>query len=121
MPSSNGAMQNDVFQMGPGTLRSAIKTARAYVYEFRILLPACDHVAYKIHMVRYLCSISRAELHRPIQTKVRERCCNLLPEAQHGVILLKVRAPCESSLHARSSNVSIQTSTFVNTAACSPV
>ena len=59
-------------------------------------------------MVSYLCSISRAELHRPIQAKVRERCRKLLPEAQHGIMLLKVRAPCESSLHASSSIVSIQ-------------
>ena len=93
MASRNGAMQTSVFQMGPGTLRSAVNPARACVYPFRNLLPACDHVADAAHMVLYPCSISRAELHRPIQAKVRERCRELLPEAQHGVMLLKVRVP----------------------------
>ena len=100
-------MQNNVFQMGPGTLRSAINPAREHVHDVRILLPAYDHADNAAQMVSHLCSISRAELHKPIQAKVRERCRKSLPEAQHGVMLLKVRAPCESSLHDSSSILSI--------------
>ena len=90
MASSNGAMHKDVFQMGPETLKLAINPASTFVYYVHFLLPAYDQVASAAHMVPFQCSISRAELHRPIQAKVRERCRNMLPEAQHGVMLLKV-------------------------------
>ena len=32
MASSNGSMQKDVFQMGPGTLRSVIAAQPAHMY-----------------------------------------------------------------------------------------
>ena len=38
---------------------------------------------------------------------MREKCRKLLPEAEHGVMLLKVRPPGESYLHASRSTGSI--------------
>lgn len=51
----------------------AVRLSRAYINAFM-----------------HTCSFSRSELHGPIRAKVREGCRKRLPEAQQGVLLLKV-------------------------------
>ena len=48
----------------------------------------------------HACSFSRSDLHGPIRAKVREGCRKRLPEAQQGVLLLKVSNHIEARADA---------------------
>ncbi len=55
-------------------------------FDWHLVRLSCAHADAPLHA----CSFSRSELHGPIRAKVREGCRKRLPEAQQGVLLLKV-------------------------------
>ena len=99
MVTSNGTSHNDTFTMGPTTKRSDITP--------ELRCPLCSSFELTLMCLLRTCSISRSQLHGLIRAKVREDCRRRIPEAQQGILLLKVSLCREGITSAEHASMSV--------------